>query len=111
MNNPDLDELLRSYADKPVPRLPGNLEDSVWREIRLRRETPVHKSFLDRLAAYVWRGHCAAAFVVAAMLFGAGSAWFAQNASTARPISRALNLQVFSEQPPTLRLTNPYQEP
>ena len=40
----------------------------------------------------------------------AGFALFGQNASTARPISRALNLQVFSEQPPTLRLTNPYQE-
>ena len=111
MNNPDLDELLRSYADKPVPTPPGNLEDAVWREIRLRRETPVHESFVDRLAAFVWRGHSVAAFVVAAMALGAGFAWFAQNASTARPISRALNLQVFSEQPPTLRLTNPYQQP
>ena len=111
MNNPDLDDLLRSYADKPVPRLPGNLEDAVWREIRLRCETPMHESFLDWLAAYVWRGNSAAAFVVAAMVFGAGFAWFAQNASTARPISRALNLQVFSEQPPTLLLTNPYQQP
>ena len=56
MNNPDLDDLLRSYADKPVPRLPGNLEDAVWREIRLRRETPTHDSFLDWLAAYVGAG-------------------------------------------------------
>jgi hypothetical protein len=111
MNNPDLDDLLRGYADKLVPRPPGNLEDAVWREIRLRRETPINESFLDWLAACVWRGHFAAAFVVAAMALGAGSAWFAQNASTARPISRALNLQVFSEQPPTLLLTNPYQQP
>ena len=111
MNNPDLDDLLRSYADKPVPRLPGNLEDAVWREIRLRRQIPVHESFFNWLAACVWREHSAAAFVVAAMVFGAGFAWFAQNASTARPISRALNLQVFSEQPPTLLLTNPYQQP
>ena len=62
MNNRDLDELLRSYADKPVPTLPSNLEDAVWREIRLRRETPVHESFLDWLAACVWREHSAAAF-------------------------------------------------
>jgi hypothetical protein len=82
MNNPDLDDLLRSYADKPVPRLPGNLEDAVWREIRLRRETPMHDSFLDWLAAYVWRGNSAAAFVVAAMVFGAGFA-VRSNASTA----------------------------
>jgi hypothetical protein len=111
MNNRDLDEFLRSYADKPFPRLPGNLEDAVWREIRFRRETPVHESFLDWLAAYVWRGHSAAAFVIAAMVFGAGFAWFAQNVSAPRPIFRALNLQVFSEQPPTLLLTNPYQQP
>jgi hypothetical protein len=111
MDNRDLDELLRSYADKPVPRLPRNLEDAVWREIGLRRERPVRDSFLDWLAAYVWRGNSAVAFVITAMVFGAGFAWFAQNASTARPISRALNLQVFSEQPPTLLLTNPYQQP
>jgi hypothetical protein len=110
MNNPDLDELLRSYADKPVPTPPGDLEDAVWREIRLRRETPVHESFVDRLAAFIWRGNSAAACVLAAVALGAGFAGFAQNASTTRPISRALNLQVFSEQPPTLRLTNPYQE-
>jgi len=110
MNNPDLDELLRCYADKPVPTPPGDLEDAVWREIRLRRETPIRESFVDRLAACVWRGHSMAAFVVAAMALGAGFSLFGQNASTARPISRALNLQVFSEQPPTLRLTNPYQE-
>ena len=47
MNNRDLDELLRSYADKPVPTPPGNLEDAVWREIRLRRETPVRESFVE----------------------------------------------------------------
>jgi hypothetical protein len=111
MNNRDLDELLRSYADKPVPMLPDNLEAAVWREIRRRHQAPVDESFVDRLTACVWRGHFAAAFVVAAIAFGASFAWFAQNASTARPISRALNLQVFSEQPPTLRLTNPYQQP
>jgi hypothetical protein len=110
MDNRDLDELLRSYADKPLPRLPRNLEDAVWREIRLRRERPVRKPFLDWLAACVWRGSSAAVSMLAAVALGAGVAWFAQNASTVRPISRALNLQVFSEQPPTLRLTNPYQE-
>ena len=106
-----LDNLLKEYASRPIPLPPGNLEDAVWREIRLRRETPMNESFLDWLAACVWRGHFAAAFVVAAMALGAGFAWFAQNASTARPISHALNLQVFSEQPPTLLLTKPYQQP
>jgi anti-sigma-K factor RskA len=108
MDKRDLDELLRSYADEPLPGLPGNLEDAVWREIRLRREK---RSSLDWLAACLWREHSAAAFVVAAMVFGAGCACLAQNASTALPISRALNLQVFSEQPPTLRLTDPHLRP
>ena len=111
MNNRDLDELLRSYANKPVPTPPSNLEDAVWREIRLRRETSVREPLFDWLAAYVWRGHSAAVSVLAAVALGAGVAGFAQNASTERPISRALNLQVFSEQPPTLRLTNPYLQP
>jgi anti-sigma-K factor RskA len=112
MNNRDLDELLRSYANKPVPTPPSNLEDAVWREIRLRRQTtPVREPLLDWLAACVWRGHSLAVSVLAAAALGAAVAGFAQNASTARPISRALNLQVFSEQPPTLRLTNPYLQP
>jgi len=111
MNKRDLDELLRSYADKSVPALPSNLEDAVWRKIRLRRETPIHESFLDWLAAFIWREHTATAFVVAAMIFGAGLARFGQNTGAAHPISRALNLQVFSEQPPTLPLTNHYRQP
>jgi hypothetical protein len=111
MNNPNLDELLKSYAEKPLPPLPSNLEDAVWREIRLRRQMPVPESFFDWLAAFIWREHSAAAFVVAAMVFGAGLAWFGQNVSAAQPISRALNLQVFSEQPPTLRLTTLYRQP
>ena len=111
MNKVDLDELLRSYADKPVPGLPRNLQGAVSREIRLRRETPVRESGLDWLAACVWDKHSAAAFVVAAMIFGAGFAWFGQNATAAQPVARALNLQVFSERPPTLPLTNHYDQP
>jgi hypothetical protein len=111
MKKPNVDELLKSYAEKPVPPLPSNFEDAVWREIRLRRQIPVHESFFNWLAACVWREHSAAAFVVAAMVFGAGLAWLGQNASAAHPISRALSLQVFSEQPPTLRLTTLYRQP
>jgi hypothetical protein len=111
MNKVDLDELLRSYADKPVPGLPHNLQAAVLREIRLRRETAARESFLDWLTACACDKHPAAAFVVAAMMFGAGFAWYVRNATATQPVSRALNLQVFSEQPPTLRLTNPYQQP
>ena len=112
MNNRDLDKLLRSYANKPVPTPPSNLEDAVWREIRLRRQTTsVREPLLDWLAACVWQGHSAAVSVLAAAALGAAVAEFSQNTSTARLISRALNLQVFSEQPPTVRLTNLYRQP
>src|SRR5215510_11195160 len=103
--NPDLDELLKRYAARPAPPLPSDFEDAVWREIRRRNQISARDSIFDWLAAYLWSEHSAAAFVVAAMIFGAGLAWFGQNASMARPVSRALNLQVFSEQPPTLPLT------
>jgi hypothetical protein len=111
MNKVDLNGLLRSYADKPVPRLPRNLQAAVLREIRLRRETPMRGSFLDWLAASIWDRRSTAACVVAAMMFGAGFAWLGQNATAAQPVARALNLQVFSERPPTLPLTNHYDRP
>jgi len=107
----ELDKLLKEYASRPAQLPPSNLEDAVWREIRLRRETPVHESFFDWLAACVWRAHFASASVIAAIALGAGFAWFDPNASAAQPVSHALNLQVFSEHSPTLRLTSLYQKP
>ena len=111
MNDGNLDELLRSYAERPIPTLPGNLEDTVWREIRLRRQRPVLESFLDWLAACIWRAHFAAPSLAAAVALGVGFAWLGQNVNAAGPISRALNLQVFAEHSPTLPLTRAYQEP
>ncbi|HEY5704822.1 MAG TPA: hypothetical protein VIS96_04540 [Terrimicrobiaceae bacterium] len=104
-----LDELLKEYASRPIPLPPHNLEDDVWREIRLRRERPVPDSFFDSLAACVWRVHFASASVVAAVALGAGIAWVDPNANAVQPVSRALNLHVFSEHSPTLRLTSLYQ--
>jgi hypothetical protein len=106
----ELDKLLNEYASRPSPPLPSNLDDDVWREIRLRRERPVRDSFFDWLAARVWRAHFASGSVVAAIALGAGFAWFDPNASAAQPVSHALNLHVFSEHSPTLRLTTLYQQ-
>jgi hypothetical protein len=104
-----LDNLLKEYASRPIPLPPSNLEDDVWREIRLRRERPVPDSFFDWLAACVWRVHFASASVVAAVALGAGFAWLDPNASASQPVSHALQLQVFSEHSPTLRLTSLYR--
>ena len=105
----ELDKLLKEYASRPTSLPPSNLEDAVWREIRLRRERPVRDSFFDWLAACVWRVHFASASVVAAVALGVGFAWFDPNASVYQPVSHALNLHVFSEHSPTLRLTNLYR--
>ena len=43
----ELDKLLKEYASRPIPLPPGDLEDDVWREIRLRRNTPVCEPFFD----------------------------------------------------------------
>ena len=105
----ELDKLLKKYASSTTPSPPGNLEEAVWREIRFRREASSHVSLFDRLAASLWHKYFAYPSVVAAVVLGAGLAWFDLNAS-ARSASHALNLQVFSERPPTLRLTSLYQQ-
>jgi hypothetical protein len=106
----ELDKLLKEYASRPIPPPPGDLEDDVWREIRLRRERPVPNSFFDWLAACVWRAHVASASAIVAVVLGVGLAWIDPNASAAQPVSHALNLNVFSEHSPTLRLTILYQQ-
>jgi hypothetical protein len=50
MNNPSLDPLLEAYSRKAFPSAPGNLEQNVWRKIRLRAQAApnaVWQGFLD----------------------------------------------------------------
>jgi hypothetical protein len=105
----ELDKLLKEYASHAPPLPPNNLEDAVWREIRRRSEKPVYGSVFDWLAAFVWREHFAYSSLVAAVALGAVLAWFDLNTG-ARSASHALNLHVFSERSPTLRLTSLYQQ-
>jgi hypothetical protein len=104
----ELDKLLKQYASRSMPSPPQNLEDVVWREIRLRRQLPLPSSVFDRLAAFLWRKHFACASAAAALALGAGLAWLDLDVSAQS--TRALNLQVFSERPPTLRLTSLYKQ-
>jgi hypothetical protein len=104
-----LDKLLKEYASRAAPSLPSNLEDAVWREIRRRSEKPAYGSVFDWLAAFVWRAYFAYSSAVAAIALGVCLAWFDLNTGT-RSTSHALNLQVFSERSPTLRLSSLYQQ-
>jgi hypothetical protein len=105
----ELDKLLKAYASRATPSPPRNLEERVWRDIRLRHEVASHISLLDRLAACLWHKHFAYTSAVAAVALGVGLAWFGLDAN-AQATSHALNLQVFSERSPTLRLTSLYQQ-
>ena len=105
----DLDKLLQQLASRPVPPAPRNLEDAVWREVR-RRNTPLRESVLDRLASYIWQRDVAAAAISAALAFGGVYGWLsAPEASAAQSAALALNLQIFSKDAPSSRLSSLYQ--
>ena len=111
MNGSQLDQFLHQLATRPVPAVPANINDAVWREIRLRRETDAMPGFFDWLAGYVWRGPFALASMTAAVVLGVALVWQGAEGVVTPPASLALELQVFSEHPPTLRLTSFSLEP
>ena len=103
MKHTDLDRSLRDLAARPIPAVPGNLATSVMREIRLRREAKV--PVVEKIANWLWRGQVALASVPAAVVLGMLVA-LTLPAQEARPaVSRALYLDVFSHNSPTLPST------
>jgi hypothetical protein len=66
----ELDKLLKQYASRPTAAPPDNLEDRVWREIRLRQEQRLADSFVDWLAGRVWRARSVYACVISAVAMG-----------------------------------------
>jgi anti-sigma-K factor RskA len=109
MCKPNLEELLRSYAEAPVPKMQGSFEDAVWQEIRRGRQ--MREPFFDWLSAFVWRVHFASASVAIAVALGVAFAWLGSTGHSGEPVFRALGLQVFSERPPTLPLTSSSWQP
>ena len=103
MKRTNFEQTLRELAARPIPLAPGNLAESVVREVRLRREakTPA----VERIANWLWRGQVALASVPAAAVVGMLIA-LVLPAQEARPaVSRALYLNVFSQNSPTLPST------
>ena len=99
----ELDHSLKELAARLIPPAPTNLAASVLREIRLRRDSKV--SLVETLANWLWRGHVALASVPAAVVLGMLVA-LTLPAQEARPaVSRALYLNVFSQDSPTLPST------
>jgi hypothetical protein len=96
MNDRNLDELLRNYADCPVPSLPGSFTQDVLREIRLRKTSPrPAESWLSELYTLVFRpGFLAASFSLAIMVGIAFPAMMRPTNPSA--IASSLGLDVFS---------------
>lgn len=99
----EVDQSLEELAARPLPAAPVNLATSVLREIRLRRESKV--SLVERLANWLWRGQVALASVPAAAVTGMVIALILPVQEAQPVVSRALYLNVFSQNSPTLPST------
>ena len=83
------------------------MEDLVWRQIRCQES--LRESLFARIASCIWRWQCAAAAVVAALMFGGGFAVLRHEASDERQVAQVVHLEVFSEHSPTLLLNSLYE--
>ena len=108
-----LDDLLRRYAQAPVPPMPGDLEGRVWREIRRRQAVGEERSdggeWLARWLR-LWREpRVAFAGVAAAAAVGVAMSWTmggpAVDAARADGTRQALDLGVFAAEAPALPST------
>ena len=71
MDDRNLIELLRSYADAPIPALPGSFPQDVLREIRLRNDAR-KSDWLSEIYALFFRPGVLAASLSLAVLVGFG---------------------------------------
>ena len=103
-----LDALLGRYVSESIPKVPGNLESRVWREIRARREREQLSRGSDWLSVILglWRQpRMAFAAVVAAAVIGVSMSWASAATAHAASTQEALDLGVFSIESPSLPST------
>ncbi len=102
MNKLPLDSLLETYRLKELPSAPTNLEQNVWREIRVQAAEAPHalwQGFLD----WILDRRMVAASLVTAVVIGAVFNLQPQHV-TAR---QAMGLQVFGHSPLVELAQNP----
>jgi hypothetical protein len=101
MDNHKLDELLGCYKSTALPRLPGNLRQNVWREIRLRQSAPL-SSALNHNEFLAWfRGSMtslAAPTLALTLLMSIGLTMLTSQSTSRHRVQQALGLEVFSHQ-------------
>lgn len=103
MDETQLDKLLRMHRAMPVPPVPANLAQNVWREIR-RRRAAGEGGWLAWLIEPFCRPNLVMPALALAVVLGAGVGVVAVHAQPS-PARAALDLQVFSPTPPSLPST------
>jgi hypothetical protein len=68
MDDRNLNELLRSYADAPIPALPGSFPQDVLRAIRLRKDARKGDWLSEIYALFFRPGVLAASFALAVLV-------------------------------------------
>lgn len=104
MDEHDVEKLLTRLASRPVPELPANFEQRVWREIRSRSAVSVRESVWDMFVAAFLRPGWAISATVVTLLVSVSFGAF-ENTASHSAAHLSLNLGVFSADAPTLPST------
>lgn len=101
MDDQRLNLLLGRLKEKTLPQSPANLGQNVWREIRLRQETPFATAtrYWDVLAWF--RGgatNVIASALVLTLVMSVGMTLVTGQSTSTQHVQRALGLRVFSHQ-------------
>jgi hypothetical protein len=94
-------DLLSSYKGRELPPSPTNLNQNVWREIRLRKSTPVSSALRYSEFLTWFRGSMAALVaptLALAMVMSVGLTVLNAQATPHQRVQQALGLNVFSHQ-------------
>jgi len=101
MDSHNLDELLNCYRATVVPSPPTNLNQNVWREIRLRQSTPLASALRYSEFLTWFRGSMSSLVAPAlalAIFMSVGLTMVSAEATPRQRVQQALGLDVFSHQ-------------
>jgi len=96
MKDADLDRLLKSYAENSAPSLPGNFQQNVLREIRIRAQKPHGVAgWISEICLLLFRPGILAASLTIAVTIGLAAPALVTPDPHAL-VASALDLDVFS---------------
>lgn len=104
MDDSKLDELLGRYRAAAVPLPPGNLNQNVWREIRLRQKPSFSSAlhFGEFLAWFRGRTTLVASALAMALLMSVSMTLLPGHLTSRQQVQQGLGLEVFSHQSSSL---------